>query len=86
MSRSDRSAIRRASCRRRQIGRPRGQQTWPVENVRLRMARPAAWAVRPEVGAVNDTGFPKNGKTLPGVARQHSGTPGIAPLLGGGRR
>ncbi|MFF4345523.1 transposase [Kitasatospora sp. NPDC001540] len=49
------------------------------------MARPAAWAVRPEVWAVDGTGFPKNGKISPGVARQYSGTPGTAPLVSGRR-
>ncbi|KJY26534.1 transposase, partial [Streptomyces sp. NRRL S-495] len=50
--------------------------TWPVEDVRARLARRAVRAVRPEVWAVDDTGFPKDGKASPGVARQYSGTLG----------
>ncbi|MFJ5123026.1 transposase [Kitasatospora sp. NPDC088548] len=50
--------------------------TWPVEDVRARLARRAVRAVGPEVWAVDDTGFPKDGKASPGVARQYSGTLG----------
>ncbi|WP_329485087.1 IS701 family transposase [Kitasatospora sp. NBC_01246] len=50
--------------------------TWSVEDVRARLARRAVRAVRPEVWAVDDTGFPKDGKASPGVARQYSGTLG----------
>ncbi|MFE3776488.1 transposase [Streptomyces sp. NPDC059122] len=39
---------------------------------------PLSWravrVVRPEVRVVDDTGFPKDGTSSPGVARQHSGT------------
>ncbi|MFE3654496.1 transposase [Streptomyces sp. NPDC059152] len=34
----------------------------------------AVRVVRPEVRVVDDTGFPKDGTSSPGVARQHSGT------------
>nr|WP_078488672.1 transposase [Streptomyces noursei] len=34
----------------------------------------AVRVVRPEVQVVDDTGFPKDGTSSPGVARQHSGT------------
>ncbi|MFJ5120750.1 IS701 family transposase [Kitasatospora sp. NPDC088548] len=47
--------------------------TWSVGDVRARLARRA---VRPEVWAVDDTGFPKDGQASPGVARQYSGTLG----------
>ncbi|MFD8321382.1 IS701 family transposase [Kitasatospora purpeofusca] len=50
--------------------------TWLVDDVRARLARRAVRAVRPEVWAVDDTGFPKDGKASPGVARQYSGTLG----------
>ncbi|MFF7994605.1 transposase [Kitasatospora xanthocidica] len=39
--------------------------TWPVEDVRVRLARRAVRAVRPEVWAVDDTGFPKGRIDVP---------------------
>ncbi|MFD5410009.1 IS701 family transposase [Streptomyces nojiriensis] len=50
--------------------------TWPVGDVRARLAWRAVAAVRPEVWVVDDTGFPKDGRSSPGVARQYSGTLG----------
>ncbi|WP_405987737.1 IS701 family transposase [Streptomyces sp. NBC_00872] len=50
--------------------------TWRVEEVRARLAWRAVRAVRPQVWAVDDTGFPKDGVSSPGVARQYSGTLG----------
>ncbi|MEW2418916.1 IS701 family transposase, partial [Streptomyces sp. NPDC046866] len=50
--------------------------TWPVQDVRARLAWRAVAAVRPEVWVVDDTGFPKDGRSSPGVARQYSGTLG----------
>ncbi|MFJ9075034.1 IS701 family transposase [Streptomyces sp. NPDC102278] len=50
--------------------------TWPVADVRARLAWRAVRAVRPQVWVVDDTGFPKDGKASPGVARQYSGTLG----------
>jgi SRSO17 transposase len=50
--------------------------TWPVEDVRARLAWRAVAAVRPQVWVVDDTGFPKDGVSSPGVARQYSGTLG----------
>lgn len=50
--------------------------TWPVEDVRARLAWRAVVAVRPQVWVVDDTGFPKDGRSSPGVARQYSGTLG----------
>lgn len=50
--------------------------TWPVDQVRARLARRAVAAVRPQVWVVDDTGFPKDGRSSPGVARQYSGTLG----------
>ncbi|WP_106976845.1 transposase [Streptomyces sp. NRRL B-24484] len=50
--------------------------TWPVGQVRARLARRAVRAVRPEVWVVDDTGFPKDGTASPQVARQYSSTPG----------
>ncbi|MEE1783398.1 IS701 family transposase [Streptomyces sp. SP17BM10] len=50
--------------------------TWPVGQVRARLARRTVRVVRPEVWAVDDTGFPKDGTASPGVARQYSGTLG----------
>ncbi|MFJ7071058.1 IS701 family transposase [Streptomyces sp. NPDC101115] len=50
--------------------------TWPVEEVRARLAWRAVRAVRPQVWVVDDTGFPKAGTASPGVARQYSGTLG----------
>ncbi|WP_331760514.1 transposase (plasmid) [Streptomyces sp. NBC_01471] len=50
--------------------------TWPVDTVRTRLARRAVAVVRPQVWVVDDTGFPKDGTSSPGVARQYSGTLG----------
>ncbi|WP_129771187.1 IS701 family transposase [Streptomyces sp. L-9-10] len=50
--------------------------TWPVDTVRNRLARRAVAVVRPQVWVVDDTGFPKDGTSSPGVARQYSGTLG----------
>ncbi|MFF8501463.1 MULTISPECIES: IS701 family transposase [unclassified Streptomyces] len=50
--------------------------TWPVDTVRTRLARRAVAVVRPQVWVVDDTGFPKDGMSSPGVTRQYSGTLG----------
>ncbi|WP_329393173.1 IS701 family transposase [Streptomyces lydicus] len=50
--------------------------TWRVEDVRARLAWRAVRVVRPQVWVVDDTGFPKDGTSSPGVARQYSGTLG----------
>ncbi|WP_406153343.1 transposase [Streptomyces sp. NBC_01023] len=50
--------------------------TWPVNTVRAGVARRAVAVVRPQVWVVDDTGFPKDGTSSPGVARQHSATLG----------
>ncbi|MFF3090766.1 IS701 family transposase [Streptomyces nojiriensis] len=50
--------------------------TWPVDQVRARLAWRAVAAVRPQAWVVDDTGFPKDGRSSPGVARQYSGTLG----------
>ncbi|MFB0631117.1 IS701 family transposase [Streptomyces sp. AB3(2024)] len=50
--------------------------TWQVEDVRAGLAWRAVRAVRPQVWVVDDTGFPKDGVSSPGVARQYSGTLG----------
>ncbi|MFD4946171.1 IS701 family transposase [Streptomyces sp. NPDC058409] len=50
--------------------------TWPVDTVRAGLARRAVGVVRPQVWVVDDTGFPKDGVSSPGVARQYSGTLG----------
>ncbi|WFE53752.1 IS701 family transposase [Micromonospora sp. WMMD1155] len=50
--------------------------TWDTEAVRMRLARRAVEVVAPVVWVVDDTGFPKDGKGSPGVARQYSGTLG----------
>lgn len=50
--------------------------TWPVEDVRARLAWRAVRTVRPQVWVVDDTGFPKDGVSSPGVARRYSGTLG----------
>ncbi|GAA1727422.1 IS701-like element ISBj6 family transposase [Streptomyces yatensis] len=50
--------------------------TWPVGDVRARLAWRAVRVVRPQVWVVEDTGFPKDGASSPGVARQYSGTLG----------
>ncbi|MFF0479590.1 transposase [Streptomyces sp. NPDC004284] len=50
--------------------------TWQVRDVRARLAWRAVAVVRPQVRVVDDTGFPKDGRSSPGVARQYSGTLG----------
>nr|WP_082598782.1 IS701 family transposase [Kitasatospora sp. Root107] len=50
--------------------------TWPVEEVRSRLADRAVRALEPHAWVVDDTGFPKDGTGSPGVARQYSGTLG----------
>jgi SRSO17 transposase len=50
--------------------------TWDTAAVRMRLARRAVEVVRPVAWVVDDTGFPKDGKGSPCVARQYSGTLG----------
>jgi SRSO17 transposase len=50
--------------------------TWDYRTVRANVARWAVEAITPEVYVVDDTGFPKDGKASPCVARQYSGTLG----------
>jgi SRSO17 transposase len=50
--------------------------TWPVEEVRRRLAGRAVEVINPDAWVVDDTGFPKFGTASPGVARQYSGTLG----------
>ena len=50
--------------------------TWDVAGVRRRLAAIAVDVVGPRVWVVDDTGFPKDGKASPCVARQYSGTLG----------
>jgi SRSO17 transposase len=50
--------------------------TWDYVAVRRRLTARAVEVVRPQVWIVDDTGFPKDGKASPGVARQYSGTLG----------
>ncbi|MFB7868113.1 transposase [Streptomyces sp. NPDC056069] len=44
--------------------------TWQVRDVRARLAWRAVAVVRPQVWVVDDTGFPKDGRSSAGVARQ----------------
>src|SRR3954447_1615469 len=46
---------------------------WPVEPVRAVLASRAVDLVRPAAWVVDDTGFAKDGRSSPGVARQYSG-------------
>ncbi|WP_236711013.1 transposase, partial [Streptomyces sp. 150FB] len=50
--------------------------TWPVDTIRAGPTLRAVSVVRPQVWVVDDTGFPKDGVSSPGVARQYSGTLG----------
>src|SRR3954468_8396032 len=50
--------------------------TWDVTGVRRRLATQAVDVVAPTVWVVDDTGFPKDGKASPCVARQYTGTLG----------
>jgi SRSO17 transposase len=50
--------------------------TWDMDAVRMRLARRAVGVVAPVAWVVDDTGFPKDGKGSPCVARQYSGTLG----------
>lgn len=50
--------------------------TWDYERVRANVADWAVTAISPEAYVVDDSGFPKDGKASPCVARQYSGTLG----------
>src|SRR3954464_6216526 len=50
--------------------------TWDTAAVRARIARRAVEVIEPVAWVVDDTGFPKDGKGSPCVARQYSGTLG----------
>jgi SRSO17 transposase len=50
--------------------------TWNYETVRANVARWGADALDPDAYVIDDTGFPKDGKASPLVARMYSGTLG----------
>jgi SRSO17 transposase len=50
--------------------------TWDYERVRANVANRAVEAIDPQAYVVDDSGFPKDGKASPLVARQYSGTLG----------
>jgi SRSO17 transposase len=50
--------------------------TWDYEQVRGNVARWAVEVIDPQAYAVDETGFPKDGRSSPCVARQYSGTLG----------
>jgi SRSO17 transposase len=50
--------------------------TWQYETVRANAARWGVGAIDPEAYVVDDTGFTKDGKASPLVARMYSGTLG----------
>ncbi|WSX33228.1 IS701 family transposase (plasmid) [Streptomyces sp. NBC_00984] len=50
--------------------------TWDYSKVRERLARWAATHISPEVYAIDDVGFPKDGYDSPGVARMYCGALG----------
>jgi SRSO17 transposase len=52
------------------------QSPWAWEPVRARLARRLSGAIAPSAWIVDDTGFPKFGRSSVGVARQYSGTLG----------
>ena len=52
------------------------QSPWAWEPVRARLARRLVEAIEPAAWIVDDTGFPKFGRSSVGVARQYSGTLG----------